>query len=36
MTVFISRAKAGFGGMVTVGAVLLAIQIITGAQAFPL
>jgi hypothetical protein len=36
VTVFISRAKAGFGGMITVGAVLLAIQVITGIQAFPL
>jgi hypothetical protein len=34
--VFISRAKAGFGGMVTVSAVLLAVQLISGIQAFPL
>jgi len=31
-----SRAKTGFGGMITVSAVLLAIQLITGVQAFPL
>ena len=31
-----SRTKAGFGGMMTVSAVLLAIQFITGIQAFPL
>jgi hypothetical protein len=36
VTVLISRAKTGFGGMITVGAVLLAIQFITGVQAFPL
>jgi len=31
-----SRAKTGFGGMITVAAVLLAAQLITGVQAFPL
>ena len=31
-----SRAKTGFGGMVTVSVVLLAMQFITGVQAFPL
>jgi hypothetical protein len=31
-----SRAKTGFSGMITVSVVLLAIQIITGVQAFPL
>ena len=31
-----SRARTGFGGMITVSAVLLAIQLITGVQAFPL
>jgi hypothetical protein len=36
VTVFSSRAKTGFGGMITVGAVLLAIQFITGVRAFPL
>ena len=36
VTMFVSRAKTGFGGMITVGAVLLAIQLITGVQAFPL
>jgi hypothetical protein len=30
------RAKAGFGGMITVSAVLLAVQFISGVQAFPL
>jgi hypothetical protein len=34
--VLTSRARTGFGGMITVGAVLLAIQLITGVQAFPL
>jgi hypothetical protein len=34
--VFGSREKAGFGGMITVSVVLLAMQIITGVQAFPL
>ena len=33
---FISRAKTGFGGMITVSAVLFVIQVITGVQAFPL
>jgi hypothetical protein len=36
VAVFNSRARAGFGGMITVSAVLLAVQIITGIQAFPL
>lgn len=36
VTVLSSRTKAGFGGMVTVSAVLFAIQFITGIQAFPL
>jgi hypothetical protein len=31
-----TRAKTGFGGMITVTAVLLAVQLITGIQAFPL
>jgi hypothetical protein len=31
-----SRAKTGFGGMITVTAVLLAMQLITGIRAFPL
>jgi hypothetical protein len=30
------REKAGFGGIITVSAVLLAVQFITGVQAFPL
>ena len=30
------RAVTGFGGIITVGAVLLAVQFITGVQAFPL
>jgi hypothetical protein len=36
VTVLGSRAKTGFGGVITVSAVLLAIQFITGVQAFPL
>jgi hypothetical protein len=36
MTVLSIRSKAGFGGVITVGAVLLAVQFITGVQAFPL
>ena len=36
VAVLSSRAKTGFGGMITVSAVLLAIQFITGVQAFPL
>jgi hypothetical protein len=36
MTMLGIRAKAGFGGMISVSAVLFAIQIITGIQAFPL
>jgi len=36
VAVFSSRAKTGFGGIITVSAVLLAIQFITGVQAFPL
>jgi len=31
-----SRARTGFGGMITVAAVLLVTQLITGVQAFPL
>jgi hypothetical protein len=31
-----SRAKTGFGGMITVAAVLLLVQLITGVRAFPL
>jgi hypothetical protein len=31
-----SRARTGFGGMITIGVVLLAMQFITGVQAFPL
>jgi hypothetical protein len=31
-----SRAKTGFSGMITVTAVLVAFQLITGVQAFPL
>jgi hypothetical protein len=31
-----SRARTGFGGIITVAAVLLAVQFITGVQAFPL
>jgi len=34
VAVFSSRAKTGFGGIITVSAVLLAIQFITGVQAF--
>jgi len=30
------RAKAGFGGVISVSTLLLAIQFITGVQAFPL
>jgi len=30
------RAVTGFGGIIAVGAVLLAVQFITGVQAFPL
>jgi len=36
VTVIGSRAKTGFGGMITVSVVLLAMQFITGVQAFPL
>jgi hypothetical protein len=36
VAVLSSRAKTGFSGMITVSVVLLAIQIITGVQAFPL
>jgi hypothetical protein len=36
VAVFSSRARTGFGGMITVSAVLLAMQFITGIQAFPL
>jgi hypothetical protein len=36
MTVLSIRAKAGFGGMISVSALLLAVQVITGVQAFPL
>jgi len=31
-----SRVRTGFGGMITVAAVLLMTQLITGVQAFPL
>jgi len=34
--VFISRAKTGFSGIITVSAVLFVVQLITGVQAFPL
>jgi hypothetical protein len=34
--VFGSRARTGFGGIISVSAVLIAMQIITGVQAFPL
>jgi hypothetical protein len=36
VTVFSSRAKTGFSGMITVSVVLLAMQILTGVRAFPL
>ena len=36
VAVLSSRAKTGFSGMITVSVVLLAMQIITGVQAFPL
>jgi hypothetical protein len=36
VTVLSSRAKTGFGGMITISVVLLAVQLITGVQAFPL
>jgi hypothetical protein len=36
VTVLASRAKAGLGGMITISALLLTIQFITGVQAFPL
>ncbi|HEV2593945.1 MAG TPA: hypothetical protein VGU01_01950 [Sphingomicrobium sp.] len=36
MAVLSTRAKAGFGGMITISAVLLAVQFFTGVQAFPL
>jgi hypothetical protein len=36
VTVLGSRAKTGFGGMITISVVLLAVQLITGVQAFPL
>jgi hypothetical protein len=36
ITVLSIRSKAGFGGMITVSAVLIAAQFITGVQAFPL
>jgi hypothetical protein len=36
VTVLSSRAKTGFGGMITITVVLLVMQFITGAQAFPL
>jgi hypothetical protein len=35
-TVVSTRAMTGFGGIITVSAVLLAVQFITGIQAFPL
>jgi hypothetical protein len=31
-----SRARTGFGGMITVTAVLFVVQLVTGVQAFPL
>lgn len=31
-----SRAKTGFGGIITITMVLLAMQLATGVQAFPL
>jgi hypothetical protein len=36
VAVLSSRAKTGFSGTITVSAVLVVIQFITGAQAFPL
>jgi hypothetical protein len=36
VAVFNSRAKTGFSGMITISVVLLAMQFITGVQAFPL
>jgi hypothetical protein len=36
VAVLSSRAKTGFSGMITVSVVLLAMQFITGVQAFPL
>jgi hypothetical protein len=36
ITVLSIRSKAGFGGMITVSAVLIVVQFITGVQAFPL
>jgi hypothetical protein len=36
VAVFGTRARTGFGGMITVSAILLFIQFITGVQAFPL
>jgi hypothetical protein len=31
-----SRVKTGFGGMITVTAILMAVQLISGVKAFPL
>jgi hypothetical protein len=36
VTVLSSRARTGFGGMITVSALLLAMQIFSGVKAFPL
>ena len=36
VAVLSSRAKTGFSGIITVSAVLMIMQFITGAQAFPL
>jgi len=36
VAVLSSRAVTGFGGMVAVSAILLAVQFISGVQAFPL
>ena len=36
VAVLSSRAKTGFSGIITVSAVLMFMQLITGVQAFPL
>jgi hypothetical protein len=36
VAVLSSRARTGFGGMITISIVLLAIQFISGVRAFPL
>jgi hypothetical protein len=36
VAVLSSRAKTGFSGIITVSAMLMVMQFITGAQAFPL